>query len=268
MYCPAGLWCRHKSLLFHVFDMCVCVWSQPADCRALIEKLKACTDEQLLLELQNIKTWNIGKVNAGPQSLYEQYLCTPFVYLHASLFLLVRALPLGRSLGPFRRNPLWCRPDGGEHVLDAGLWPTRQRPAQSLAAGGAQLHGSANRVQLFPAPLQLHRGTWRLYASHMNAIWPEYYQLTFMCLLVLFTALDHASSIVWHAGGAVCAEPLVCVQQALQLHHQVRLRQEEPFTCTPATPGWGRPITCSVCSCFAQVLVYWFIVLVYYLSFM
>ncbi|XP_059588545.1 E3 ubiquitin-protein ligase HUWE1 isoform X3 [Alligator mississippiensis] len=33
----------------------------PADCRALIDKLKGCTDEQLLLELQQIKTWNIGK---------------------------------------------------------------------------------------------------------------------------------------------------------------------------------------------------------------
>ncbi|XP_071657347.1 E3 ubiquitin-protein ligase HUWE1 isoform X2 [Patagioenas fasciata] len=33
----------------------------PADCRALIEKLKACGDEQLLVELQQIKTWNIGK---------------------------------------------------------------------------------------------------------------------------------------------------------------------------------------------------------------
>lgn len=33
----------------------------PADCRALIEKLKACGDEQLLAELQHIKTWNIGK---------------------------------------------------------------------------------------------------------------------------------------------------------------------------------------------------------------
>uniref|UniRef100_A0A3P8NPJ3 HECT-type E3 ubiquitin transferase n=1 Tax=Astatotilapia calliptera TaxID=8154 RepID=A0A3P8NPJ3_ASTCA len=34
---------------------------QPADCRILIEKLKACNDEQLLVELQHIKTWNIGK---------------------------------------------------------------------------------------------------------------------------------------------------------------------------------------------------------------
>uniref|UniRef100_A0A670KLH3 E3 ubiquitin-protein ligase HUWE1 n=1 Tax=Podarcis muralis TaxID=64176 RepID=A0A670KLH3_PODMU len=34
---------------------------QPADCRALIDKLKVCNDEQLLLELQQIKTWNIGK---------------------------------------------------------------------------------------------------------------------------------------------------------------------------------------------------------------
>ncbi|XP_064359499.1 E3 ubiquitin-protein ligase HUWE1 isoform X2 [Dromaius novaehollandiae] len=33
----------------------------PADCRALIEKLKVCGDEQLLAELQQIKTWNIGK---------------------------------------------------------------------------------------------------------------------------------------------------------------------------------------------------------------
>ncbi|XP_046895555.1 E3 ubiquitin-protein ligase HUWE1 isoform X4 [Hypomesus transpacificus] len=33
----------------------------PADCRTLIEKLKGCSDEQLLLELQHIKTWNIGK---------------------------------------------------------------------------------------------------------------------------------------------------------------------------------------------------------------
>ncbi|KAM9431239.1 E3 ubiquitin-protein ligase HUWE1-like isoform 3-T3 [Salvelinus alpinus] len=33
----------------------------PADCRTLIEKLKGCRDEQLLLELQHIKTWNIGK---------------------------------------------------------------------------------------------------------------------------------------------------------------------------------------------------------------
>ncbi|XP_076027964.1 E3 ubiquitin-protein ligase HUWE1 isoform X4 [Genypterus blacodes] len=33
----------------------------PADCRILIEKLKACNDEQLLEQLQHIKTWNIGK---------------------------------------------------------------------------------------------------------------------------------------------------------------------------------------------------------------
>lgn len=35
---------------------------QPADCRILIEKLKSCSDDQLLVELQHIKTWNIGKV--------------------------------------------------------------------------------------------------------------------------------------------------------------------------------------------------------------
>uniref|UniRef100_UPI00358F3842 E3 ubiquitin-protein ligase HUWE1 isoform X5 n=1 Tax=Myxine glutinosa TaxID=7769 RepID=UPI00358F3842 len=33
----------------------------PSDCRALIEKLKLCTDMQLLQELQQIKTWNFGK---------------------------------------------------------------------------------------------------------------------------------------------------------------------------------------------------------------
>ncbi|KAG5838248.1 hypothetical protein ANANG_G00221770 [Anguilla anguilla] len=33
----------------------------PTDCRTLIEKLKGCSDDQLLLELQQIKTWNIGK---------------------------------------------------------------------------------------------------------------------------------------------------------------------------------------------------------------
>ncbi|MBN3301500.1 HUWE1 ligase, partial [Amia calva] len=33
----------------------------PADCRTLIDRLKGCSDEQLLLELQQIKTWNIGK---------------------------------------------------------------------------------------------------------------------------------------------------------------------------------------------------------------
>lgn len=43
---------------------------QPADCRALIEKLKGCSDEQLVTELQQIKTWNIGKVGGGdPKNL-------------------------------------------------------------------------------------------------------------------------------------------------------------------------------------------------------
>lgn len=41
---------------------CCVACLQPADCRILIEKLKACSDEQLLVELQHIKTWNIGKV--------------------------------------------------------------------------------------------------------------------------------------------------------------------------------------------------------------
>lgn len=40
---------------------------QPADCRILIEKLKSCSDDQLLVELQHIKTWNIGKVRLKDQ---------------------------------------------------------------------------------------------------------------------------------------------------------------------------------------------------------
>lgn len=71
----------------------------------------------------------------------------------------------------------------------------------------------------------------------MNAIWCQFYQLTFTYMSVLFLALDHAPSIMRHAGGAVCAEPLICVQQAVQLHHQVRLGQEEPSARTPAAPG-------------------------------
>lgn len=42
---------------------------QPADCRILIEKLKACGDDQLLVELQHIKTWNIGKVRPTQQNI-------------------------------------------------------------------------------------------------------------------------------------------------------------------------------------------------------
>ncbi|OWK12219.1 hypothetical protein Celaphus_00003339, partial [Cervus elaphus hippelaphus] len=51
----------------------------PADCRALIDKLKVCNDEQLLLELQQIKTWNIGK-----QSIVANLSCkvpTQYFYL-------------------------------------------------------------------------------------------------------------------------------------------------------------------------------------------
>ncbi|KAK1151381.1 E3 ubiquitin-protein ligase HUWE1-like [Acipenser oxyrinchus oxyrinchus] len=33
----------------------------PADCRTLIDKLKACNNQQLLHQLLQIKTWNIGK---------------------------------------------------------------------------------------------------------------------------------------------------------------------------------------------------------------
>ncbi len=36
---------------------------QPADCKALIDKLKACgSKEDLLSELKQIKTWTFGKV--------------------------------------------------------------------------------------------------------------------------------------------------------------------------------------------------------------
>lgn len=47
---------------------------QPADCRILIEKLKACSDEQLLVELQHIKTWNIGKVSPKEKTEGEPFL--------------------------------------------------------------------------------------------------------------------------------------------------------------------------------------------------
>ncbi|XP_077869208.1 E3 ubiquitin-protein ligase HUWE1-like [Saccoglossus kowalevskii] len=33
----------------------------PADCKALIEKLKACSEDDLLTELKQIKSWNYGK---------------------------------------------------------------------------------------------------------------------------------------------------------------------------------------------------------------
>uniref|UniRef100_A0A670YLI6 HECT-type E3 ubiquitin transferase n=1 Tax=Pseudonaja textilis TaxID=8673 RepID=A0A670YLI6_PSETE len=46
-------------VLVSPFPLLLC--PPPADCRALIDKLKICNDEQLLLELQQIKTWNIGK---------------------------------------------------------------------------------------------------------------------------------------------------------------------------------------------------------------
>lgn len=35
---------------------------QPADCKALIERLKNCSEEELYNELTNIKTWTYGKV--------------------------------------------------------------------------------------------------------------------------------------------------------------------------------------------------------------
>lgn len=37
---------------------------QPADCKALIDKLKACNEKELLEELKSIKSWNCGKVIA------------------------------------------------------------------------------------------------------------------------------------------------------------------------------------------------------------
>ena len=35
---------------------------QPADCRALIEKLKNATEDTLYKELQDVKSWSYGKV--------------------------------------------------------------------------------------------------------------------------------------------------------------------------------------------------------------
>uniref|UniRef100_A0A452SEK6 E3 ubiquitin-protein ligase HUWE1 n=1 Tax=Ursus americanus TaxID=9643 RepID=A0A452SEK6_URSAM len=50
-----------KGLGLHLKKTFKPLFFHPADCRALIDKLKVCNDEQLLLELQQIKTWNIGK---------------------------------------------------------------------------------------------------------------------------------------------------------------------------------------------------------------
>lgn len=107
---------------------------------------------------QNMEHWK-GECVRDPELARAILLLCLLCPYPSSCSFIVRALPLGRSLGPLRRDPLRCRPDGREHVLDAGMRPTRQRSAQSFASGSAQLHGFANRVQLFQAPLQLHRGT-------------------------------------------------------------------------------------------------------------
>lgn len=52
----------------HLQFLMLFVNQQPADCRILIEKLKSCSDDQLLVELQHIKTWNIGKVRLEEQA--------------------------------------------------------------------------------------------------------------------------------------------------------------------------------------------------------
>lgn len=79
--------------------------------------------------------------------------------VHSCLCLIVRVVPLGGSAGPLRWHSMWCRPDSGEYVMAAGVWPAGQQPAQSPAFGSAQLHSFAYWVQLLQAPLQLHRGT-------------------------------------------------------------------------------------------------------------
>lgn len=43
-------------------------------------------------------------------------------------------------------------------------------------------------------------------------------------LFFLPPAFNHLVSIMWHAGGPLCAKPALCVQQALQLHHETRIR--------------------------------------------
>lgn len=37
------------------------VFQQPADCKVLIERLKACSEDELLAELKKIETWTYGK---------------------------------------------------------------------------------------------------------------------------------------------------------------------------------------------------------------
>ena len=37
------------------------IFSQPPDCKAVIERLKNCSEAELLTELKKFETWNLGK---------------------------------------------------------------------------------------------------------------------------------------------------------------------------------------------------------------
>ena len=48
-------------ILLNVKDVSDNAFFQPADCKALIDKLKACSEEELLSELKKIEAWTYGK---------------------------------------------------------------------------------------------------------------------------------------------------------------------------------------------------------------
>ena len=42
---------------------------QPAECSALIEKIKSCSEDDLLVELKQIRNWTFGKVSARSSTM-------------------------------------------------------------------------------------------------------------------------------------------------------------------------------------------------------
>lgn len=54
--------------------------------------------------------------------------------------------------------------------------------------------------------------------------WTVIKSITPFVVLLLPAAFNHLVSIMWHAGGPLCVEPALCVQQALQLHHETGIR--------------------------------------------
>ena len=51
------------ALLMFVYshEFILLIFWQPADCKILIERLKSCSEDELLVELKKIETWTYGK---------------------------------------------------------------------------------------------------------------------------------------------------------------------------------------------------------------